>query len=269
MRLYLLRVIVCLSLSINSLCAQQYYFSSYSVEQGLPQSEASSVIQDSRGFLWVGTNGGGVCRFDGQKFKTLTKKQGLIDEQIKYLFEDSSKNLWFFSLRGVSKFDGKAIKNYTTKEGFPDAEFFRVYEDKQQRLWVFTQNNKQQTDILYLQNERFVSVAGQHAVFNKNPPLYLFQNKQQKWLITTRKGLWQYDENKLTLSVLNQLPELQNKACYPLFENNHGRLWLRVDGKQPKDDQLYYYQNNQLHKFNLPVAPQKINQIFEDSKQRL
>lgn len=50
--------------------AQQknYTFNNYTMVQGLPDNRIQSVMQDSRGFLWIGTNEG-LSRFDGKSFK--------------------------------------------------------------------------------------------------------------------------------------------------------------------------------------------------------
>lgn len=43
---------------------------SWSVEQGLPHNAVNRVVQDSRGFLWVGS-GAGLVRFDGLSFEEI------------------------------------------------------------------------------------------------------------------------------------------------------------------------------------------------------
>lgn len=47
---------------------QVYDFTSYSIEDGLPYSNVFALHHDSRGFLWVGTNGGGAGKFDGSSW---------------------------------------------------------------------------------------------------------------------------------------------------------------------------------------------------------
>lgn len=46
----------------------------YSLKEGLPQSEVSSLFEDSRGFIWIGTRGGGLVQFDGYKLKAIKPK---------------------------------------------------------------------------------------------------------------------------------------------------------------------------------------------------
>jgi len=45
-------------------------------EQGMPHPNVSALLQDSDGFIWVGTTQGGLARFDGQRFKGFVHKEG-------------------------------------------------------------------------------------------------------------------------------------------------------------------------------------------------
>ena len=60
-----------------TLRAQPQTFVAYSLAQGLPQSQVFATMQDSRGYMWFGTQGGGLCRFDGLDFQTYTTEDGL------------------------------------------------------------------------------------------------------------------------------------------------------------------------------------------------
>jgi len=49
----------------------------YSVENGLSQSEVTSLVQDKYGFIWLGTRGG-LNRFDGYNFLHFKPESGEI-----------------------------------------------------------------------------------------------------------------------------------------------------------------------------------------------
>jgi ligand-binding sensor domain-containing protein len=55
---------------------QSYTFTNYSIEEGLPQSQVRSLYQDTNGYLWIGTLGGGVSRFNGRNFANFTTQYG-------------------------------------------------------------------------------------------------------------------------------------------------------------------------------------------------
>ncbi len=110
-------LVVALLLSASAF-AQKLDFLSYSVEEGLSQSEARSVFQDSRGYLWIGTAGGGACSFDGIEFAEYSHKQGLEGTIVTVIAEDSSGNMWFgTSNAGVSRFNGKVFTRFDNTKG--------------------------------------------------------------------------------------------------------------------------------------------------------
>lgn len=88
-------VIICLLLSDTLfLFAQSPALTNYSTKEGLSSYETYMTIQDRNGYIWIATNYG-VCRFDGYKFEQFSKKDGLPDNTIFELFEDSKGRIWF------------------------------------------------------------------------------------------------------------------------------------------------------------------------------
>src|SRR6185369_4618071 len=55
--------------SLPPICECVLRFDRISIEQGLSQSSVHAMIQDSRGFMWFGTEDG-LNRYDGYAFKT-------------------------------------------------------------------------------------------------------------------------------------------------------------------------------------------------------
>ena len=97
---------------VNNLSAQQansfsnlQYITS---NEGLSQSEVTSIIQDKKGFIWIGTRGG-LNRYDGSNIKTYQNEIGnsnsLINNSVEALFEDSNGHIWIGTKsNGASRF---------------------------------------------------------------------------------------------------------------------------------------------------------------------
>lgn len=67
-------------------------------------------LQDKEGNLWFGTTGEGVYLFDGKEFTQFTVKDGLSNNKIWSILEDSSGKIWFGTDNGISQYDGKKFK---------------------------------------------------------------------------------------------------------------------------------------------------------------
>ena len=114
-------------------------FKTYSVGEGLTQSQVYAIHQDARGYLWIATLGGGVSRFDGTRFLNLTRADGLAGDVVFAIAEDASGALWFATDGGLSRYDGETFENLGVAEGLPHKATTALVIDRQARLWVGTQ----------------------------------------------------------------------------------------------------------------------------------
>lgn len=92
-----------------------FIVNSWSVEEGLPDSEAISVIQSRDGYLWIGTLNG-LVRFDGNQFTNFNQMNtpGLSSDRIVFLFEDLQTNLWVGTeSSGLEMIKDGVIKNFS------------------------------------------------------------------------------------------------------------------------------------------------------------
>jgi len=135
----------CLAHSTVSVTPQVGYWETYDVTDGLGDSSVYSILQDKNGVLWFGSQGGGLCRYDGHTSRTFTKEDGLPSNDIWTIYEDSKGNLWIGTMKywtnegsGVCKYDGKAFQTYTTKDGLAADAITAICEDGQGHLWFGT-----------------------------------------------------------------------------------------------------------------------------------
>lgn len=103
------------------------YFNQITAEQGLPHPSVNSMVQDSRGFIWIATQDG-LTRYDGKQFKTYTHQPGiktsLSNNWVWDLHVDSEGRLWVASSGGfhlyLPEVDG--FKNYNASKGVTGVE---------------------------------------------------------------------------------------------------------------------------------------------------
>ena len=88
---------------------------------------ARCIFKDSQGTLWLGTFGGGLCRFNpsDESFTAFTINEGLPSNTVHSIQEDDERNLWIGTGKGFSKFSLKnhSIANYDDKDGLQSNQF--------------------------------------------------------------------------------------------------------------------------------------------------
>lgn len=109
MRFFLFSILSFIGISAY---AQQFNFVNYSIEDGLPQSQVTDILQDRFGYLWIGTETG-LSRFDGIQFVNFSTDDGLPDNEIDKIYLDENGKVWIATPKGIAKYS-----NYTF-ESFP------------------------------------------------------------------------------------------------------------------------------------------------------
>lgn len=77
------------------------------INDGLSQNSALAIIQDNKGFIWIGTKDG-LNRYDGVKFRLFKHsddKNSLVHNTIKCLFKSVDGNIWIGTYGGLNKFN--------------------------------------------------------------------------------------------------------------------------------------------------------------------
>ncbi|MGV3503710.1 MAG: two-component regulator propeller domain-containing protein [Adhaeribacter sp.] len=112
-------------------------FSSYAnspgAARGLSDNQVNTVLADSRGLIWIGTNKG-LSFFDKQRnaFRSFRREDGLPDNAIQGILEDNAHHLWVSTQNGLSRLQvssdaaGRiqlAFKNYGVSDGLQAAAF--------------------------------------------------------------------------------------------------------------------------------------------------
>ena len=259
-------------------CQIVFYFSAagekmplkhFTIADGLPQNSINSISQDTKGFFWIGTNGG-LSRFDGYGFVNFTQQQGLPRNEILDFLETREGDFWLATAGGLVKFapDGKAYNHVVTGEEaaqlveiplfttyrLPALKISKLYQDSRGVVWIGTANG------LFQLRES----GGQYSFLPVNIDLPANESKYIYALYEDRAGaIWVGTENSLTrISKDNQISAYHNEgtAVYfrALLEDHRGNLWV---GTAAKGLFKFTIDENQIPLIARQFAPQPDSEI--------
>lgn len=124
-----------------------------SSNKGLAQSPITAMLQDHKGFIWIG-NWKGLSRYDGYEFKNFLYNEkeaaGISNGRINVIFEDSKKRLWIGTANGLNLYDSQKEQfcyfgANTLKGGLNYIS--NIVEDENGHIWVSTFGGLCQVDL--------------------------------------------------------------------------------------------------------------------------
>lgn len=143
---------VMIFLAISTCKGQSYYFKHYQADDGLTHNSVTSIIQDSKGIIWIGSRGG-LNSFDGYTFKTYKNKNNKFgnvgNNIVTALAEDKTGMLWIGTGKGVFRYDPYR-EVFTSLELTPHGYIDYLLPDNENNLFFLSDRMLYQ----YLQKER-------------------------------------------------------------------------------------------------------------------
>lgn len=125
---------------VSSAQSQTYPFKEYSTGSGLAHSAVRVVLQDSRGFMWFGTDGG-LNRYDGNEFVAYLSK-GKEKSPIHALHEEPDHDLLIGTYgNGLAKIqvgDTTVVRKLERSFTPPGTYVTAFHEDRWGNLWIGT-----------------------------------------------------------------------------------------------------------------------------------
>lgn len=279
----LLLLLLTLLTSLNF--GQRFNFRNYSLDDGLGQSQLYYVFQDSRGYLWCATSGGGVSRYDGAGFVNFTKgsatptlegtvssvpgrdkekvgffnkKDGLADNIVFFVTEDRKGRLWFGTDKGVTRYDGRLFKTFTRADGLNDDSVWTIFEDKEGKMWFGTYSG----GISMYDGKNFTNYTEKDGLCH-NRIFSIIQDRDNNFWIATLKGLSKFDGSKF-VNYTKKDGLADDNVTYILMDNK-GDLWFATKAGVNK----YNGKTFSSYTTDDGLADNTVNSILEDHKGHL
>lgn len=116
----------------------------YNATNGLPTSDANTILATSDGYIWIGGYSG-LIRYDGSTFERQDSSGGLTNAKV--LFEDSKKRLWVGTNdNGVVIVDKTKYTHFTYKDGLPSSTIRAFAESSDGTVFIGLTNGVSYVD---------------------------------------------------------------------------------------------------------------------------
>lgn len=264
--------LICFSQTV--LFSQEYFFREYGVRDGLPQSQAFIIYQDSRGFIWISTRNG-LSRFDGIDFVNYHTKNGLPSNLINNIFEDSEGVLWALSLEGISRYTGSGFVFYPPGQEFSGLFFsgppypadkpgtcyflFKRWGDPLHRIALFKEatyldysSKYQALDTFRINEMYYDSTSFELLLTDGSGRLFSWKNEILTRLPVNDVAYLNFERDRLLLNSDKTVLEYNNgKFFRHQMERNPGRPDINLN-LYNSAERIRYFDGSDVTEFSIP-----------------
>jgi ligand-binding sensor domain-containing protein/serine phosphatase RsbU (regulator of sigma subunit) len=235
----LIAVIYCFDINAQS----QISFNRLSVENGLSQSSITCILQDSRGFMWFGTQDG-LNRYDGYKFKIFkndpTDSTTLSESWIFSIYEDIEGVLYVGTQSGeFNKYNpltesfSRVNRDEIKDKGLRISTVGALYEDPKGIRWQGGLGSG--TGLIRTDKKTGSTKVYKHDPSNpfsiSDDKVYsVYRDREGRLWIGTFSGLNRFDESTEKFYHFRNDPDdpnsLPDNWVWPVFQDSDGHLWV-------------------------------------------
>ena len=202
------------------------------------------IIQDRDGFIWIGTQGSGVIKYDGYDIRRYITGPGtILDDNVTALCADADGIIWIGTLGGLSSYD-KSTDTFTSYLHDPEdpasissnrisTSIQAFLEDSRGRIWIATANGLNVFDKVNKTFARHLHVPGNSNSLNSNTVHALYEDRDGFLWIYTARGQHKFDPKTGTFARYMNFPvgssDTMDITVHTVCQDKDGLLWIGTD----------------------------------------
>lgn len=171
----------------------KYISRAYNSSDGLSHNIVSSILQDSRGFLWIGTYRG-LDMYDGKNFHNFRMTNGLAADAVRSLFVDEMDRIWVGTELGLNVLENGKVQNqekYPFLSSLSGKNIQAIHRHSKGKLYIGT------TKGLFLvldekQPQMHVLIDNQIIT-----TIYSSQGSEEIWVGTEKDGIYRIGSDSI------------------------------------------------------------------------
>lgn len=187
-----------LALGLSAVAHEHYVIQHYSIKDGMSQNTVMAILQDRKGFIWLGT-WDGLNRFDGYEFRVYkAMNNGVaahVNNRVEMIYEDEEERIWW------STYDGHYYLLDADREVTKEQPYDSLPEGMLAKMADADKNTK-------------VDSRG-----------VIWQTDDKPGILRYRFGQWKRFTPPLDTRYAGQL-----RQHFFLLEDNMGRTWVNPTG---------------------------------------
>jgi len=253
----------------HRIIAQEHLaFKPLSYREGLIQSPISTMLQDKRGFVWVGS-WSGLERYDGSVFKNFrqndTISTAISHNRINKIYQDEKDNIWICTGGGLNLYNPltETFKRIGMVPGKGGGNYIAAMcGDSQGTLWVSTFKGLKYVSANHDQLEMVAAWkhAGELEVYQGVSFSLLEDQKKTMW-VGVKQGLKRFDPKTRKILELPDLlkkdQQLSRSKIVVIRQDASGDIWFGTEENgvlrfNEKNNTRLWYQYNATNSNRLP-----------------
>ena len=190
----------------------------YGTAQGLPDAPVRTIFQDNQQTIWVGTQGGGLCRFLTGHFDCYSTPQGLSGDTVETVMQDIEGSLWVGTeTGGMNRFKEGVLNNYGSELGLRGSPRAFV-EDPDGSLWIGTS-----TGLWHLKNGKAIPYLTNKGPANNYVVSMTMDRHGNIWTGTDEGGVNRFTGH--TVRNYGKADGLADNYVPAVYQDHNGDMW--------------------------------------------